>query len=42
MDLDVDVRVFAVGIIFSDKDGRRVELLRGEGATRHGREKSNG
>jgi hypothetical protein len=42
MDLDVDVRVFAVGIIFSDKDGRRVELLRGEGAARHGREKSNG
>ena len=27
MDLDVDVRVFAVSIIFSDKDGRRVELL---------------
>ena len=38
MDLDVDVRVFAVSIIFSDKDGRRVELLCGEGATRHSRE----
>jgi hypothetical protein len=42
MDLDIDIRVFAVSIIFSDKDGRRVELLCGEGATRHGREKSNG
>jgi hypothetical protein len=42
MDLDIDIRVFAVSIIFSDKDGRRVELLCGEGATRHGREKSYG
>ena len=42
VNLDIYVRVFAVSIIFSDKDGRRVELLCGEGATRHGREKSNG
>jgi hypothetical protein len=32
MDLDVYVRVFAVNIVFSDQDGRRVQSLCGEGA----------
>jgi hypothetical protein len=42
MNLDVYVRVFAVTIVLRDQDGRRVQLLCGEGAAWHGCDKSNG
>lgn len=35
MDLDIDVRVFAVGVVLGDQNSRRVELLCGERAAWH-------
>lgn len=36
MDLDVNVRVFAVSVVLGDEDSRRVEPLCGEGGAGHG------